>query len=49
MVFARMMLGVKAPRAILVVNEFPRNAMGKVMKRQCAERLLAKLRDRRGR
>jgi acyl-CoA synthetase (AMP-forming)/AMP-acid ligase II len=35
-------LGVKAPRAILLVDEFPRNAMGNVLKKECAAMLAAR-------
>ena len=41
--FCRARLGVKTPRALLVVQEFPRNAMGKVLKRELAQRLVAKI------
>jgi long-chain acyl-CoA synthetase len=34
---ARQALGVRAPRAIVVVAEFPRNTQGKVVKRQLAD------------
>jgi acyl-coenzyme A synthetase/AMP-(fatty) acid ligase len=34
---ARQALGVRAPRSIVVVAEFPRNTQGKVVKRQLAD------------
>jgi acyl-CoA synthetase (AMP-forming)/AMP-acid ligase II len=36
--FCRPLLGPRSPRAIYVLDGFPRNAIGKVLKRELAER-----------
>jgi acyl-coenzyme A synthetase/AMP-(fatty) acid ligase len=40
-------LGVRAPRLFLRVDEIPRNAMGKVVRRQVAELAMSMLRKTR--
>ena len=39
MAFCRDRLGLKAPRSVLVVDEFPRNPAGKILTSVLAERL----------